>query len=57
MGLMLYVGVLDDMLGLTPRSRLVIETLAVLGLVYSSGLCIDTFRGMWGIYDFSWYVA
>lgn len=57
MGLMLYVGVLDDMLGLTPRSRLVMETWAVLGLIYSSGMCIDTFRGMWGIYDFSWYVA
>lgn len=57
MGLMLYVGVLDDMLGLTPRSRLVIETLAVLGMIYSSNQCIDTFRGMWGIYDFSWSIA
>lgn len=57
MGIMLYVGALDDMLGLTPRSRLVIETLAVLGMIYTSDMCIDTFRGMWGIMEIPWSVA
>ena len=54
---MLYVGAMDDILGLTPRTRLLIEIAAILCLVYSSGMCIDTFRGLWGIWDFSWWIA
>jgi UDP-GlcNAc:undecaprenyl-phosphate/decaprenyl-phosphate GlcNAc-1-phosphate transferase len=54
---MLYVGAMDDILGLTPRTRLLIEVGAILCLVFSSGMCIDTFRGLWGIGDFSWWIA
>ena len=57
MSVMLYVGAMDDILGLTPLSRLVIEVLTMLGLIYASGMCLDTFRGMWGIYEFSWWLA
>lgn len=57
MSIMLYVGAMDDILGLTPLSRLVIEMLTMLGLVYASGMCLDTFRGMWGVYEFSWWLA
>ena len=34
--MMLYVGSLDDILGLTPRIRLMIEMLVMLGLIYGS---------------------
>lgn len=57
MGIMLYVGSMDDIVGLTPRSRLLIEIVTILCLIYSSGLCIDTFRGMWGVGQFSWWIA
>lgn len=57
MSVMLYVGAMDDILGLTPKSRLIIEILTMLALIYSSGSCLDTFRGMWGVYKFSWWLA
>lgn len=57
MVVMLYIGALDDILGLSPGSRFVIEILTVLGLIYASGGCIDTFHGMWGVESFSWWIA
>lgn len=57
MSIMLYVGALDDILGLTPSARIIIEVLVVLALVFSSGMCIDTFHGMWGVNSYSWLIA
>lgn len=57
MVVMLYTGAIDDILGLTPRSRFVIEILTVLGLIFASGYCIDSLHGIWGIGNFSWYLA
>lgn len=56
-GVMLYVGSLDDILGLTPRSRLVIEVLVMLGLIYGTGMCVDSLHGLWGIHGISWWAA
>lgn len=55
--IMLYVGTVDDIIGLTPTSRLVIEIFTMVGLIYSTGVCIDTFRGMWGVYEINWWIA
>ena len=57
MMIMLYTGAMDDIIGLTPRSRFIIEILTVLGVVYASGSCIDSFHGLWGIDAFNWYLA
>lgn len=57
MVVMLYVGALDDIRGLSPLSRLVIESLTMVGLIYAGGGCIDTFHGLWGIGSFSWWIA
>ncbi len=57
MGVMLYVGAMDDLIGLTPLSRIVIEAMSILAIIFGSGMCVDTFRGMWGIEAFSWWVA
>ena len=54
---MLYTGTMDDIIGLTPISRIVIETLAILGMIYSTGLCIDSLHGLWGINEFSWWIG
>ena len=55
--LMIYTGAMDDIHGLTPATRLVVEILAVLALIFSSGSCIDSFHGLWGIGVFSWWFA
>ena len=47
--MMLFVGAIDDIVGLTPRARLGIECVAVMILVFGSGECVDTFHGMWGV--------
>ena len=57
MVVMLYIGAMDDIVGLTPTARFIIEILTVLGLIYASGGCIDTFHGLWGIESFSWWLA
>lgn len=54
---MLYVGSLDDVLGLTAVSRLVIEVLAMLALIYGTGMCVDSLHGLWGIGEFSWWIG
>lgn len=56
-GIMLYVGALDDIIGLTPRARLLIEILVMLGVIYGSGMCVDSFHGLWGVGSFSWWLA
>ena len=57
MVVMLYAGAMDDILGLTPTSRFVLEILVVLTIMLSTGKSIDSFHGMWGIENFSWYSA
>ena len=49
MALMLCVGVADDILGLTPVSRLAVEVAALLALIYTTGCSIGDFHGLWGI--------
>lgn len=56
-GLMLYLGVLDDTICLKPTSRLIMETVAVLVLIYGSHSCIDDLHGLWDINEISWNIA
>lgn len=49
MCVMLYTGCLDDVSGLSPRVRLVIEVLVMCGLVMSTGVSVDTLHGLWGV--------
>lgn len=55
--IMLYLGTLDDILGLTPRIRLVIEVLIMLVIIFGSGLCVNSLHGLWGVYEFSWWIG
>ncbi len=57
MGIMLYIGAIDDILSLTARTRIIIEALIILMLTYTLDMCIDSFHGMWGIYDFTWWLG
>lgn len=55
--IMLYVGSIDDIIGISPRSRLIIETLTILGLIFATGMCMDSLHGLWGIKHFSWWIG
>ena len=57
MSMMLYIGAIDDIINLTPRNRIIIEVLAVLGIIFSDGACIDSLHGLWGIEAFSWWIG
>ncbi len=57
MSILLYVGALDDIVGISPSSRIVIETATILCLVFACGMSIDSFHGMWGVWEFSWWIA
>ena len=54
--IMFFVGMLDDFLGLTPRSRFAIEIFTIGCLVVGTGLGIDNLLGLWGIYQLNYWV-
>lgn len=56
-GVLLLVGFVDDTLNLSPYLRLVIESLTLVALIYSTGLCVDSFHGLWGVREFSWWIG
>lgn len=55
--ILLYIGALDDIIGLSPVVRLIVETIAMLGLIFASGMCVDSFHGLWGVYEIPWIIA
>lgn len=55
--LMIYTGAVDDTIGLPVKTRFAIEILTILALIFATGECIDSFHGLWGIQDFSWWIA
>ena len=57
MSMMLYIGAIDDIIDLTPRNRIIIEVLAILGIIFSDGACIDSLHGLWGIESYSWWIG
>jgi len=57
MTLMLFVGTMDDIISLTPKTRFVIEILAVLALLYCNDYSISSFHGLWGIQEISQWIS
>ena len=45
----MFVGFLDDIYGLSPKTRFIIEILIVIYLILSTGNQINNFHGLWGI--------
>lgn len=54
---MLYVGMMDDVFGLSPGSRLLLEILAISGMIFGSRMCVDSLHGLWGVGTFTWWIA
>lgn len=57
MSVMIYIGALDDTDGLSPKVRIIVESLAILGMIFGSQCSIDGFQGTWGIEQFSLWIA
>ncbi len=51
MSIMLYVGIMDDILLLPLKTRFVIEIIVVLLLIYCNNCPINDFHGLWGIHQ------
>ena len=49
--IMMVIGVWDDIKGLSPVSRLLVEVLLVGGFIATTGIYIDNFHGLWGVYQ------
>ena len=55
--IMLYTGVGDDILQLSPSLRFALQLFAVGLMMFLGGMYIDSFNGLWGVYHLPWYVA
>ena len=49
--IMLYTGVGDDILSLSPRLRFGLQIFTVCLMMFLGGIYIDDFHGLWGVYD------
>lgn len=57
MSIMLYIGTIDDIMGLTPSIRFFIEILVVIWLMHINDTSINCFWGLWGIDTLSTWVS
>ena len=54
---MLYIGTIDDIMGLSPGVRFLIEIGVTLMLIYTCEYSIDHFHGLWGLQAVSPWVS
>lgn len=57
MVVMLYIGVMDDILSLSPSIRFLIESVVVLVLIFSNDYSINNFHGLWGVGEISMWIS
>ena len=57
MVVLLYMGAMDDLVGMSQLGRVLAEVLVLLGMIFAAGKCVDSLHGLWGMGAFSWWVA
>lgn len=57
MSMMLCVGVMDDVSGLSPWLRFVIEILVVVMLIFTTNTSLDHLHALWGCYNLPGWVS
>lgn len=57
MVIMLYVGWMDDILSLSAKTRLGVEIVVILGMCLGTDGWVDSLHGLWGIGQFSLFIA
>ena len=55
--IMLYTGVGDDILNLSPRLRFGLQIFTVSLMMFIGDMYIDNFHGLWGVYQLPWVLA
>lgn len=55
--IILIIGLIDDMISLSPRSRFIVEILLVLFLIFTTGNQLNDFHGLWGLYSIPNYIS
>ena len=55
--IILIIGLMDDMISLTPRVRFVVEIILVLFLIFTTGYQINDFSGLWGLQEVPLYLS
>lgn len=55
--IILIIGLMDDMISLTPRVRFVVEIILVLFLIFTTGYQINDFHGLWGLQEVPLYLS
>lgn len=53
MVMMLYIGIIDDIVDIKPKIRFALEILISLLLIFGTHRCITNFQGLWGIENVS----
>ena len=57
MVVLLYMGAMDDLVGMSQLGRVLAEVLVLLGMIFAAGKCVDSLHGLWGTGAFSWWAA
>ena len=57
MVIMLAVGTLDDVKGLSPYLRFVVEIAIVVLLMFMTGISLNDFQGLWGVGEIPSYIS
>ena len=57
MVVLLYMGAMDDLTGLSQLGRVLVEVVVLLEMIFAAGKCVDSLHGLWGIEAFSWWIA
>lgn len=57
MMVMLYLGTIDDIIGLSPRLRFLVEICVIVVLITVNDTSINNFHGLWGIYQIPEWIA
>ena len=55
--IIMIIGLIDDIISLSSRLRLIIEVLLVLYLIYATGQQINDFHGLWGVQFIPEYIS
>lgn len=55
--IILIIGLIDDMISLSPRVRFAAEIILILYLIKTTGCQLNDFHGLWGIYTIPNYIS
>lgn len=57
MGIMLFIGTMDDILDIPSTTRFILEILVALMIIYTCDYSLDNLHGLWGVYELSPWVS